>query len=221
MPNWCSNRLEVFGDTEDLKKFRNDITVESSPEDDDVLDLSKPFPCPTELKDTTATFGHPQNDEHEQQMRNNIEKYGHTDWYEWQVFNWGTKWAPSDIYVDYHSNTHMVLRFDSAWSPPCKLVQKLSELYPSLGFALSFEEGGMAFLGAESYFNGEAIWTQGDDWDSYPRIAKVFKDMDDDDGNWDNIHDAVYETVSELNAMCIEALLEETPAMSPYYHGKN
>jgi len=221
MPNWCNNHLRVIGNTKDLRKFFDDTTVVPTlelgqpPKDvEPYLDLTIPFPCPAELKNTTASFGHPQDDAHDAQMKSNVEKYGHTDWYEWQIANWGTKWAPSDIFVDRYSDTSVMMRFDSAWSPPTELIKKLSSIYTNLAFILSFEEGGMGFLGVESYCKGETIWAEGGDWDGYPQIKKHL-DSEDDDA-WDEVVDAVWGVLNVFADNATDALLEEFPEMARY-----
>ena len=85
-------------------------------------------------------------------------------WYDWCINNWGTKW---DIGADegtekeeWHGLKATVVgneascSFDSAWSPPVGLYEKLDEL----GYKVhaSYFEPGMAFCG---------IWTDG--YDNY------------------------------------------------------
>ena len=53
----------------------------------------------------------------------NIDKYGHIDWYNWRINNWGTKWNACDEYVD-----DDVLEFNTAWSCPLPILDKLAEL---------------------------------------------------------------------------------------------
>jgi len=65
----------------------------------------------------------------------NLETCGHTDWYEWSCANWGTKWNACSSYVDGNS-----IFFDTAWSPPLPILQKLSEMHPEHSFLYSFSE---------------------------------------------------------------------------------
>lgn len=79
-------------------------------------------------------------------------------WYDWCIKNWQTKW---DIGSD-NNETHglnptvvdnqATMSFDSAWSPPIGLYEKLHEL----GFSVeaTYFEPGMAYCG---------IWTDGED----------------------------------------------------------
>ena len=56
---------------------------------------------------------------------NNIIKYGHDTWYEWSCEHWGTKWNAYDIYFDANNN---VITFDTAWSCPLSVLNKLAEI---------------------------------------------------------------------------------------------
>jgi hypothetical protein len=53
---------------------------------------------------------------------------GATDWYEWSIANWGTKWNAYDHQV---SQDDTVLRFDTAWSHPYPVMIRLSEMFPT------------------------------------------------------------------------------------------
>ena len=56
---------------------------------------------------------------------NNRKEYGKTTWYDWAIENWGTKWEATEIGCD--KNT---IIFDTAWSTPEPIFEKLSELLP-------------------------------------------------------------------------------------------
>ena len=99
--------------------------------------LHKFHPMPTELDNTTSPC------EDNEVLK---EKYGATNWYDWNCSNWGTKWdVDIDIYEE--NDCEMYMSFDSAWSPPTNWLNKVSEDYPKLHFTLEYEEGGCAFKG--------------------------------------------------------------------------
>jgi hypothetical protein len=83
----------------------------------------------------------------------NRAKYGYSNWYDFCVNEWGTKW---DIGGDGHEaqdiDGGLSLSFDSAWSPPVSAYEKLMDL----GFRIyaMYHESGMCFAG---------IWDNGDD----------------------------------------------------------
>lgn len=88
------------------------------------------------------------------QRKRNFEKYGCTNWRDWSIKNWGTKW---DVQASLEEMTDemLVYSFDSAWNPPLAFVEKVAELFPLLNFLLEFKEGGMGFAG-EFYGNHES-----------------------------------------------------------------
>lgn len=65
----------------------------------------------------------------------NIEKYGHKDWYSWSIANWGTKWNAYETSDDEDS-----IKFDTAWSTPAPIVEKLSEMFPTVTIILEFAD---------------------------------------------------------------------------------
>ena len=88
------------------------------------------------------------------------------NWYDWNVRNWGTKWdvasTDEEIYsetslidegIDDNQKYFLVYRFDTAWSPPIPVIEKLSKQYPSLKITLDYEE--------ETGWGGEIEFTDG------------------------------------------------------------
>jgi hypothetical protein len=92
----------------------------------------------------------------------NIEKYGHPDWYSWcssnQPGHWGTKWnsTPMDDPHEYDGSNR--LEFQTAWSPPEPVIVRLSEMFPDAQFRHRWadEDIGMN-VGEITYQEGEAI----------------------------------------------------------------
>ena len=81
------------------------------------------------------------------------------DWYNWNVNNWGTKWDIGAQREQYGLKATRVgnqisAGFDSAWSPPVGLYEKLVEL--GYNVRATYWEPGMAFCG---------IWDNG--YDNY------------------------------------------------------
>jgi hypothetical protein len=71
-----------------------------------------------------------------------------TDWYTWNISNWGTKWGARE--AEYHlpnGGTKQCIGFSTAWSPPVPVVAKLVKMFPKLKFRLEFWEGGMGYEG--------------------------------------------------------------------------
>jgi hypothetical protein len=130
MPNWCQNKLTVSHDDPSmLDRFvqaynAGKVCNEFIPKPDDIGD----------------------------------------GWFDWCIKNWGTKWdVGADIGTDHEEryglkatvvDNEANCSFDSAWSPPIGLYEKLDEL----GYKVhaSYFEGGMCFCG---------IWVDG--YDNY------------------------------------------------------
>jgi len=148
MPNWCSNTLQVSGDTEILKDF-----VKKS-SNNGAFTLEGLYPTPEELNQQSSpqVYRGDENDEkskeeYEQKIKLLRLKYGHTCWYEWRIHNWGTKWDASDSTILENSDTLFEVSFETAWAPPSPWVEYVSKLYPELTFIIYYLEPGMDFCG--------------------------------------------------------------------------
>lgn len=153
MPNWCENSVTLrHTDPAMIKRVVDGYN-------NDKL-FGEFFPCPEELTDTVSgSVGAPDSQEqqdHVAKVKDNREKFGYRDWYEWQVNEWGTKWDTGSgdgdtITVD-EGATEVGLYFNTAWSPPVRWYEKMEEL----GFEVRayYYEQGMAFCG---------VYTEGSD----------------------------------------------------------
>ena len=184
MPNWCSNELTISGDKEAISRFVAGVKKDDSQE---LMLIESYLPCPEELTVTMsggfADKNSPEALELAAKQKSNIEKYGHKDWYDWCCANWGTKWADSetdggDIYND---GTTVSYSFQSPWSPPEEAFRQISAMFPELTFVLSYEEEGMGFYGATSFFNGEVAAEAGGDISSIEGYDEIDFDSDDTD----------------------------------------
>ncbi len=120
MPNWCDNKLHVFGPGSSLYRFWKEN--EDAPYSD--LSLEKSYPVPKEFKaDSNMSC-------------------------QWCSDNWGTKWNVSaELDVTKFCKREMTYYFQSAWAPPVGWLEYIAPKYPELDFSLEFEEGGMNFKG--------------------------------------------------------------------------
>ena len=55
-----------------------------------------------------------------------LRKFGHANWYEWSIENWGTKWNAYDV----KRVSETVVRFNTAWSAPTKIIAALAKKHP-------------------------------------------------------------------------------------------
>lgn len=52
-------------------------------------------------------------------------EFGASDWYNWSIINWGTKWNAYDVNYFPHNENAFVVTFDTAWSPPDAVFEAL------------------------------------------------------------------------------------------------
>jgi hypothetical protein len=133
MPNWCECRLIISNNNiNNLETFYIDNKNESQHME---LCFDKSVPLPDEEEE---------------------------NWYNWRVYNWGTKWDLGDdtIYNSNYQDKQIEYNFCTAWSPPVSWLEKVSELYPELYFTLKYAEPGCNFAGVLEIQNGEDISDQ-------------------------------------------------------------
>jgi hypothetical protein len=154
MPNWCNNTLRLeHTDPAMIQKFMAGFKKGEA--------MQEFLPCPDELRNEQAPY---RGDNAEQLM----EKYGATDWYNWCVNNWGSKWdiGGDDEYLIDEVDTNTVrVSFDSAWAPPIAFYEHLA----SIGFNVEamYYEPGMCFAGTVTSSDGEIF----DDYYEYSDMS--------------------------------------------------
>lgn len=149
MPNWCSNSVVLkHKDPTFVARARDAITRGEL--------LQEFVPVPNDLKETVAgSFGDDERQkELEIQTAYNIKNYGYSNWYDFCVNEWGTKWDVQGEYQDIDEG--IVINFDSAWAPPIEAYAK----FVSMGFEVEamYYEPGVSFCG--EWNNGEDLYYQ-------------------------------------------------------------
>ncbi len=142
MPNWTNNYLTITTqNTKQFTKLIQGIVGDSQ----QPLDFNRIIPMPKELEDSES----PNNKNPDELTK----KYGFPSWYEWRNANWGTKWNARDVELTLESETCVVFRFSTAWSPPISVFNKMAELYPfaEINYKYETEDG---FVGEGEYSNG-------------------------------------------------------------------
>lgn len=140
MPNWCSNHITVRGtNQQEISEIAEAMREGRF--------CAHVIPTPKELTETVAgSVGEDKRAEHEAQMKSNMEKFGHTDWYSFQTSRWGTKWDVDCYDVEVEDDGLTVSAgFDSAWSPPMGIAEEL--VNRGLSVTLHYYEPGMAYVG--------------------------------------------------------------------------
>jgi len=65
------------------------------------------------------------------------QKYGHSNWYEWNSYNWGTKWDCSD---SHYNAEDKILQFQTPWSCPQEIIAEMAGMFPDLRFDGSYAD---------------------------------------------------------------------------------
>jgi hypothetical protein len=192
MPNWCENTLTIslLEDTEESRKQLKDFS-ERIKDKEEVFNISKIFPIPTELIGTTAPSRIVANKDYEEIHKKEvaqyerakkqnigivesysisknmskalIKKYGYDNWYNWCISNWGTKWDVSESSLVSNKKNKLVYYFNTAWSPPLQAIEKISESFPLLKFSIEYIEEGAGFRGEAILAKGKYILTESED----------------------------------------------------------
>jgi hypothetical protein len=196
MPNHTANNFTVTGPKADVLRF-----VAQAKGTDSELDFNKLLPMPEELKgisspvkimtlEEIAQQWIEWNDRRSQGKLGAFEqsgpmglgitqakydefilKYGYADWYDWSIFNWGTKWNAYDV-TEWSINecseytASATIYYETAWSPATALWLNVSKEYPKCEFYHEFADEGGAFLGSETIVDGRIISEEELDWES-------------------------------------------------------
>jgi hypothetical protein len=189
MPNWCSNNIHLQHEDPKMVKRAVDSLIEGK-------FFQEFIPCPEELYDTESTMGYATSKDHEKQMQENVSKHGYTDWYSWCTDNWGTKWDVGceevlSINSGYNDNTTEIqFYFDSAWCPPIKAYEKLTEM----GFDIQayYYEPGCSFCGKWESDGGDFYY------DVPETIEEALEEIPDDILDEFGIIDDIESQIEEL-----------------------
>lgn len=157
MPNWCTNELNLYGPKEDVESFMKKVVQE----EDKICLFQSTYPTPIELMDETA---HKKIADWTPTDHILFEEYGATNWYDWRINNWGTKWESEDAHLMFEADIEgkdnlkeAAYRFDTAWGPAIDWQKKVTKDYPGIIFHLWYEETGMGFCGTLTNFAGDTV----------------------------------------------------------------
>ena len=97
-------------------------------------------------------------------------RFGHSNWYDWNNWNWGTKWDASE---SIYSQEDKMLEFQTAWACPQEIIAEMAGMFPDLKFTGTFadedfgsntgyiEDGGTFHLengSEEAYETAATLW---------------------------------------------------------------
>jgi hypothetical protein len=141
MPNWCNNTVTL--EHEDPAMIARARAAFAKGEF-----LHEFVPVPLCLTETVAgCHSDPEKQAAlEKSEQDNLNAYNYKNWYDFCVNEWGTKWdvGGDDGYIN-DIEGGLILSFDSAWAPPTKAYERLTEM----GFKVHamYYEPGMCFAG--------------------------------------------------------------------------
>ena len=139
MPNWCYNRVEIYG--ADAEKIADKIASEETP-----FDFAKIIPEPDYDKiEVEPTFSNSEYSDAAYVATGS--DFRMPAWWDWRVQNWGTKWNSSECEVTIMDDEQVEFTFNTAWGPPEPIIHKLRELYPDVSITAFYDEPGMELAG--------------------------------------------------------------------------
>lgn len=80
----------------------------------------------------------------------NLKAYGMTTWYDWNRWNWGTKWNAYDIFCDGVS-----ICFNTAWNAPLPIFRKLGHMFPDLKIEFVYADEDYGYNTGVGYVKGD------------------------------------------------------------------
>lgn len=168
MPNWCSNKLTISGNKEAIDAFVKALGS------DKLFSFGKLFPIPDPLKTVILGFlkgkdckwrnitdsegNVTQQVLSAEELEELKDKYKATNWYDWNISNWGTKWDIEPVELEGDFEKEVYCHFDTAWAPPVEFITHIGKQFPELTFTLYFAEGGVGFWGTSSV-SGDMVET--------------------------------------------------------------
>ena len=193
MPNWCYQYCTIEGPKEDLKSFLKALKT-TTPNGKFAYGMNHLYECPEELYNTVA--GRLDGDEQkelEKKEADNIDKYGHKNWYDWCIAKWGTKWGAVNLEIEDQIDEKgiITMQFESAWSPAIGLLEEVSRQFPSLVIGMYCREEANFFAGYGVFKGGETIIEDGVDLSDAPEPPEG-----DIEAEWDSW----YEKHSQWNS---------------------
>lgn len=116
----------------------------------------------------------------------NAALYGCTSWYDWSIKNWGTKWNA----YSYVAISEDEIEFQTAWSAPIPVIEKLAEMYPDVEIEHYWADEDMGNNSGYCYYhNGEISGGYDEtDQEAYEHYVMCWGEKNclykDEDGNW-------------------------------------
>jgi len=149
MPNWCRNRVTVFGNEDEVSKVKDIFESKDSV-------FGKIIPSPDWSKIPNEDGQLPKVREHKNPKTGEVsfvttefpDGTNDSRWYDWNIANWDTKWdIAGGVEIDDYDTEQIEINFNTAWSPPEAICRKLKDMFPELSISWFFDEPGMEVAG--------------------------------------------------------------------------
>ena len=149
MPNWCRNRVTVFGNEDEVSKVKDIFESKDSV-------FGKIIPSPDWSKIPNEDGQLPKVREHKNPKTGEVsfvttefpDGTNDSRWYDWNIANWDTKWdITGGVEIDEQDTEQIEINFNTAWSPPEAICRKLRDMFPDLSVSWFFDEPGMETAG--------------------------------------------------------------------------
>jgi len=130
MPNWVTNEISFnFDMSHEKSRFMKLVTSKDNP-----FDFDNIVPMPRKIfKGDLGTAER--------------EKYGSLNWRDWSCDNWGTKWNSCNATVDWEDEDGVGFIFNTAWSAPTPIAEKLKLMFKGMTFRWFYRDEGDNFCG--------------------------------------------------------------------------
>lgn len=144
MPNWIINRLIIKGNPERIRELLEAIKSEYQP-----LDFDRIIPSPEAIHHIGLVFS-PDTPEprsvywidgsHSRPLtadeQRELENVGYRCSRDWCAANWGTDRIAFEVEIDASTADlgYVVIKFETAWSPPVRILERLQEEFSELAF---------------------------------------------------------------------------------------
>ena len=110
-------------------------------------------------------------------------KYGASNWYDWNKRHWGTKW---DANESFYNKEEKMLQFETPWSAPGPIHQKMAEMFPDLTFQGTYADEDFG-SNTGCIEDGEIYFLEDQSEEAYETAATLWGyegHYDDDKGRW-------------------------------------
>lgn len=200
MPNHCTNWVRIEGEPDKIKDLIKRTKLDQKTDDDRYqFDFDGIIPMPDELLNTVSPTKVVMTQEEADKINNEYKENGHVsgdqevraitafesgrrkkeygadNWYDWAINNWGTKWGAYEIEHVEIGKDHIDIQFDTAWSPPEGILNKLMDEGFRVNGFWHEEGGGEGYIGDEGEETVYVYHTVDVEWSDHKTLDKAEK----------------------------------------------